>query len=239
MNGIRVVIAEDHYLVRAGLRRALEDSAEIQVVGTASNLEELSSEARSTRPDVVLTDIRMPPDHHTEGIDAASLLRRERPEVGVVVVSQYVDATYTIELLQDGTDGIGYLLKERIGDPDRLIDAVRTIAGGGSVIDGDVVATLVDGTARKHSPPLRHLTERELEVLRCMAEGKTNDGIAATLHLSRSSVEKYSTSIFNKLGLNGDDAQVHKRVSAVLTLLYDEGRARPLSPAKDAPDADG
>lgn len=234
---IRVVIAEDHYLVRAGLRRALEDSDDIHVVGTASNLEELISTTRSTHPDVVLTDIRMPPDHHTEGIDAALLLRKERPDLGVVVVSQYVDATYTIDLLQDGTDGIGYLLKERIGDPDHLIDAVRTIAAGGSVIDGDVVATLVDGSTRNRATPLRHLTERELDVLRCMAEGRTNDGIAATLHLSRSSVEKYSTSIFNKLGLNGDDAQVHKRVSAVLTLLHGEGQARPVSPTEDGPDA--
>lgn len=226
MSEIRVVIAEDHYLVREGLRRALEES-EIRVVGTAGDFDELVGAARATRPDVVLTDIRMPPDHHTEGIVAALQLRRERPDLGVVVISQYVDANYTIELLQDGTDGIGYLLKERIGDPDQLIDAVRTVAAGGSVIDGDVVASLVDGSTRRQTTPLRHLTERELDVLRCMAEGRTNDGIAATLHLSRSSVEKYSTSIFNKLGLNGDDAQIHKRVSAVLTLLHNEGHAQP------------
>lgn len=233
MNEISVVIAEDHYLVRAGLRRALEDSEDIQVVGTASDLDELLATARSTRPDVVLTDIRMPPGHHTEGIDAARRLREERPGLGVVIVSQYVDPEYAIELLQDGTDGIGYLLKERIGDPDHLIDAVRTVASGGSVIDGDVVATLLDDGARKDSAPLRHLTDRELDVLRCMAEGRTNDGIATALHLSRSSVEKYSTSIFSKLGLNEDGALVHKRVSAVLTLLHSEGRARPFSPVED------
>lgn len=232
MNAIRVVIAEDHYLVRAGLRRALEESTELQVVGTAGSFDELLDIARSVEPDVVLTDIRMPPDHHTEGIDAALLLRSERPELGVVVISQYTDATYTIDLLRDGTDGIGYLLKERIGDPEQLIDAVRTVATGGSVIDSDVVATLVENTSRKSATPLRLLSGRELDVLRHMAQGMTNIGIAEALHLSRSSVEKYSTSIFHKLGLNGDDSQVHKRVSAVLALLHAEGLARSPEPDK-------
>lgn len=234
MTLLEVVIAEDHYLVRAGLRRALEESDEIHIVGTAANFDELLRVARSAQPDVVLTDIRMPPNHHTEGIDAALLLRSERPDLGVVVISQYVDAAYTIELLRDGTNGIGYLLKERIGDPDQLIDAVRTVAAGGSVIDSDVVATLVETTSRSRDTPLRHLSDRELDVLRCMAQGMTNAGIANTLHLSRSSVEKYSTSIFHKLGLNGDDAQVHKRVSAVLALLHSEGLARSPGPQAES-----
>ena len=232
MNAIRIVIAEDHYLVRAGLRRALEESDQLQVVGTAGSLDELMEIARSLEPDVVLTDIRMPPDHHTEGIDAALLLRSERPELGVVVISQYTDATYTIDLLRDGTQGIGYLLKERIGEPEQLIEAVHTVATGGSVIDSDVVATLVESTSRGQETPLHQLSDREREVLRCMARGMTNAGIANSLHLSQSSVEKYSTSIFHKLGLQGDDTQVHKRVSAVLALLHAEGLARSPEPEK-------
>lgn len=236
MTDLRVVIAEDHYLVRAGIRRALEESDDIQVVATVGTADELMRVVPTVEPDVVLTDIRMPPDHHTEGIDAALALRTERPGLGVVVISQYVDAAYTMELLRDGTEGIGYLLKERIGDPDQLIDAVHAVASGGSVIDGDVVAALVERTARNRPTPLGHLTPRELDVLRGMAQGKTNSAIASVLHLSQSSVEKYSTSIFVKLGLDDRDAQVHKRVSAVLALLHNDGLAQAPDSGRATPD---
>ncbi len=224
MTRVSVVIAEDHYLVRAGIRRALEEADDIDIVGTASDATELIALVLAAEPDVVVTDIRMPPGNHTDGIDAALALRAERPDLGVVVISQYVDATYTMELLRDGTEGIAYLLKERIGDPDQLIDAVRTVAAGGSVIDSNVVATLVERTSRAADSPLAQLTERELDILRGMAQGKTNAGIADTLHLSQSSVEKYTTTIFHKLGFHNDDTQTHKRVTAVLTLLHHDQR---------------
>lgn len=231
MTSLAVVIAEDHYLVRVGIRRALEEADDIDVVGTASDATELVALVSSVQPDVVVTDIRMPPGNHTDGIDAALALRAARADLGVVVISQYVDAAYTMELLRDGPQGIAYLLKERIGDPDQLIDAVHTVAAGGSVIDGDVVATLVERTTRTAHSPLAELTDRELDVLRGMAQGKTNAGIADALHLSQSSVEKYTTTIFHKLGLHKDDIQIHKRVTAVLTLLHHDPRHQGPDPA--------
>jgi DNA-binding NarL/FixJ family response regulator len=224
---LRVVIAEDHYLVREGTRRTLEDADDIEVVavvGTATELEDVVSRAK---PDVIVTDIRMPPGHQTDGIDAALRIRASNQQVGVVVLSQYADATYALELLSDGTEGLAYLLKERVGNPAQLIDAVRQVANGGSVIDRDVVAALVEQNTSRSPSRLQQLTERELEVLEQMAQGRTNAGIAEQLHLSESSIEKYSTSIFLKLGLT-DEPQVHRRVAAVLTLLHDEGRAQPL-----------
>ncbi|MET0695865.1 MAG: response regulator transcription factor [Acidimicrobiia bacterium] len=224
---LRVVIAEDHYLVREGTRRTLEDADDIEVVavvGTATELEDVVSRAK---PDVIVTDIRMPPGHQTDGIDAALRIRASNQHVGVVVLSQYADATYALELLSDGTEGLAYLLKERVGNPAQLIDAVRQVAKGGSVIDRDVVAALVEQNTSRSPSRLQQLTERELEVLEQMAQGRTNAGIAEQLHLSESSIEKYSTSIFLKLGLT-DEPQVHRRVAAVLTLLHDEGRAQPL-----------
>jgi DNA-binding NarL/FixJ family response regulator len=143
------------------------------------------------------------------------------------VLSQYADATYALELLSEGTQGLAYLLKERVGNPAQLVDAVREVANGGSVIDPDVVVALVEQNTHRSSSRLQHLTGRELEVLEQMAQGKTNTGIAEQLDLSESSIEKYSTSIFLKLGLT-DEPQVHRRVAAVLTLLHDEGRAQPL-----------
>jgi DNA-binding NarL/FixJ family response regulator len=224
---LRVVIAEDHYLVREGTRRTLDDEADIEVVAVVGTALELEHVVPRVQPDVIVTDIRMPPGHQTEGIDAALRIRAANRDIGVVVLSQYADATYALELLSDGTQGVAYLLKERVGNPAQLVDAVRTVADGGSVIDPYVVATLVQQNAHRSSSPLQHLTERELEVLEQMAQGRTNAGIAEELHLSESSIEKYSTSIFLKLGIS-DESQIHRRVAAVLTFLHDEGRAQPL-----------
>jgi DNA-binding NarL/FixJ family response regulator len=224
---LRVVIAEDHYLVREGTRRALEDSGQIEVVEAVGSAEELLVAVARHAPDVVVTDIRMPPSHHTEGIDAAHRLRSAQPGLGVVVLSQYAEATYALELLRDGTAGLAYLLKERVGDPEQLVAAVQEVARGGSVVDPDVVAALVGSRAQRGTSPLANLTERERDVLEQMAQGRTNAAAAAHLHLSESSIEKYATSIFAKLGL-GEEPQVHRRVAAVLAYLRDESRAKPL-----------
>lgn len=224
---LRVVIAEDHYLVREGTRRTLEDADDIEVVAVVGTATELEDVVPRAKPDVIVTDIRMPPGHRTDGIDAALRIRASNQHVGVVVLSQYADATYALELLSDGTEGLAYLLKERVGNPAQLIDAVRQVANGGSVIDPDVVAALVEQNTNRSPSRLQQLTERELEVLEQMAQGRTNAGIAEHLNLSESSIEKYSTSIFLKLGLT-DEPEVHRRVAAVLTLLHDEGRAQPL-----------
>lgn len=224
---LRVVIAEDHYLVREGVRRALEESDRLVVVATVSSAAELEAIVERDEIDVVVTDIRMPPDHHMEGIDAAHRIRTGRPDVGVVVLSQYADAAYAMALLGHGTDGLAYLLKERVGDPEQLIAAVHAVADGGSMIDPDVVAALVARNAQQSESSLHMLTERELDVLGQMAQGRTNAGIAADLHLSESSIEKYATSIFSKLGLT-DEPLVHRRVAAVLTYLHRSGQARPL-----------
>jgi len=227
MIGLRIVIAEDHYLVREGIRRAFDESEPIEVVATVSTADELVAVVDRAAPDVVITDIRMPPDHQTEGIDAAHRIRSTHPDIGIVVLSQYADATYAMELFRDGTDGLAYLLKERIGEPDQLLEAVETVAGGGSVIDPDVVSKLVAQSSPASESNLHTLTERELDVLHQMAQGRTNAGIAAQLHLSESSIEKYGTSIFAKLGLT-DEPQVHRRVAAVLTYLHQAGQADPL-----------
>lgn len=223
MSKLRVIVAEDHYLVRAGIQRALEDSGSIEVARAVETAEELETSVAALDPDVIVTDIRMPPNHQTEGIDAALRIREERPKIGVVVLSQYADASYTIKLLRDGTDGIAYLLKERIGDPDQLIAAVEAVAHGGSVIDPDIVSSLVSQTTHQSNAPLAELTDRELGVLSLMAEGRTNAAIAGELHLSESSVEKYSTSIFSKLGLAAEP-RVHRRVAAVLAYLHRRGQ---------------
>ena len=223
---LRVAIAEDHFLVREGTRRALEDSGIIEVVAAVGTAAELEEVVARQHPDVVVTDIRMPPGHHTEGIEAAHRIRAAHPEVGVVVLSQYAEATYALELLGAGTDGLAYLLKERVGDPQQLVHAVAEVARSGSVVDPDVVTALVTSTAQRRSV-LEGLTERERAVLERMAQGRTNAAIAEQLHLSESSIEKYATSIFAKLGLS-DEPQTHRRVAAVLTFLSDAGRAQPL-----------
>lgn len=229
---LRVVVAEDHYLVREGTRRALDDSDGIEVVAAVATAVELEHVVERELPDVVVTDVRMPPNHQTEGIEAAHRIRATHPQVGIVVLSQYAEAAYAMELLRDGTSGRAYLLKEQVGDPAQLVAAVRTVAAGGSWIDPDVVGAMVAQTTRRASSPLGDLTERERQVLEQMAQGHTNVVIADRLGLSTSSIEKYSTTLFRKLGL-ADEHQVHRRVAAVLTHLHDQGRAQPL--ADDAP----
>jgi DNA-binding NarL/FixJ family response regulator len=224
---LRVALADDHYLVREGVRAALEDTGEVEVVAAVGAPEPLEAAVERLHPDVVVTDIRMPPSHGTEGIDLAHRVRSRFPEIGVVVLSQYADAAYALELLGEGSAGLAYLLKERIGDPRQLLYAIREVAGGGSVIDPDVVAALVAHGTKTAASPLADLTDREREVLEQMAQGRTNAGIAAQLHLSSSSVEKYSGSIFAKLHLT-DEPQVHRRVAAVLAYLQDAGRAEPI-----------
>jgi DNA-binding NarL/FixJ family response regulator len=215
---LRVVIAEDNYLVREGTRRLLEDSGEVEVVAAVSTAEELLKAVEHLRPDAVLTDIRMPPGHQVEGIEAAHAIRKGYPSIGVVVLSQHSDAAYAIQLLRDGTDGLGYLLKSRVGELDELLHALREVAAGRSVVDTGVVERLVDYRTRQAESPLRLLGEREIDVLREMAEGKTNSVIADSLHLSESSVEKYVNSIFSKLSLS-EERLLSRRVAAVLAYL--------------------
>ena len=214
---LRIVLAEDNYLVREGTRRLLEDSGEVDVVAAVGNAEELRDAVRRFAPDAVLTDIRMPPGHHMEGIDAAHAIRREHPGIGVVVLSQHTDEAYAFALLRDGTAGLAYLLKDRLGDLDDLIRALRDVTSGGSVIDPIVIEGLVARRARAARSPLAALTPREVDVLREMAQGKTNAGIEQALHLSSSTVEKHVSSIFGKLGLT--EEPVHRRVAAVLAFL--------------------
>jgi DNA-binding NarL/FixJ family response regulator len=214
---LRVVIAEDNYLVREGTRRLLEDSGEVDVVAAVGDADELRDAVRRFLPDAVVTDIRMPPGHHMEGIEAAHDIRRDHPSTGVVVLSQHTDETYAFALLRDGTAGLAYLLKDRLGDVEDLVRALRQVARGGSVVDPLVVDDLVSRRTRVASSPLAALTARELDVLREMAQGKTNTGIERALHLSTSTVEKHVTAIFDKLGLGQEP--VHRRVAAVLAFL--------------------
>ena len=212
------MIAEDHYLVREGVRRLLEDSGEVEVldaVGTATELRQLVARLK---PDAVMTDIRMPPGHHMEGIEAAHRIRAEHPQVGVVVLSQHADEFYAFELLKNGTEGLAYLLKDRVGDLDELLRALREVCAGRSAIDARVVDALVQRRARRESSGLADLTPREQDVLREMAQGKSNTGIAAALVLSDSAVEKHVSSILAKLG-RPDEEGMHRRVAAVLAFL--------------------
>lgn len=222
---LRVVLAEDNYLVREGTRRLLESSGEVEVVAAVGSADELLDAVERLRPDAVMTDIRMPPGHSTEGIDAAHAIRRRHPEIGVVVLSQHADEGYVIELLRDGTDGYGYLLKERVGDRSELLRALRETARGGSVIDPTLIAALVGRRRGEARSPLADLTPRELDVLRLMAEGRTNAAIAHELSLSESSIEKHITVIFSKLALE-EEPQLHRRVAAVVTFLRERHDTR-------------
>jgi len=221
-----VVIAEDNYLVREGTRRILEDTGAVDVVAAVGTAEELLDAVRRLRPQAVVTDIRMPPGHHMEGIEAAHAIRDAHPEVGVVVLSQHSDEAYAFELLRNGTTGLAYLLKDRVGEADELVDAVRAVAAGRSVIDPKVVEALVARRARLTDSPVARLTPRELDVLREMAQGKANPAIARALFLSESAIEKHINSIFAKLGLS-EEPQVHRRVSAVLAYLREGGSVAP------------
>ncbi len=219
---IRLVLADDHYLVREGVRRLLETEPELEVAAVCGDLDSLLAAVDAEQPDVVLTDIRMPPGNSDEGIQAAERLRATHPSVGVVVLSHYASPSYALALLEGGSEGRAYLLKERVEDVDQLVAAIRAVADGGSVIDPKVVDALVAGEGRAESSPLNQLTPRELDVLREMAEGKTNAAIAATLVLTERSVEKVIHSIFLKLGLTWEPS-VHKRVKAVILYLAESG----------------
>lgn len=224
---LRVVIADDHYLVREGVRQAFDRTDDIRVVAAVGTATELETTVDAEQPDAVVTDIRMPPHNRTDGIDAALRIRNDHPDTGVLVLSQYNDPSYARQLLGAGAAGIGYLLKERVGDPARLVAAVQEVASGGSVLDPEVVSSLVARTERDPDSATALLTERERHVLGAMAEGRTNSAIAEQLNLSVSSIEKYSSSIFSKLGLF-EEPDLHRRVAAVLAYLDDRGRAEPL-----------
>ena len=219
---IRVVLADDHYLVREGVRRLLETEPDIEVIAACADLDSLLAAVETEKPDVVVTDIRMPPNGSDEGIQAATRLREGHPEVGVVVLSQYVQPSYALALLEGGTAGRAYLLKERVDDVEQLGAAVRAVAEGGSVIDPKVVEALVEAKARAERSPLADLTRRERDVLQGMAEGKNNASIAEALVLTERSVEKVIHSIFLKLGLAWEPS-VNRRVKAVLVYLADSG----------------
>lgn len=215
---IRLVLAEDHYLVREGVRRLLETQADLQVAAVCDDLGSLLAAVDAMQPDVVVTDVRMPPSDTDEGIQAADRLRRTNPEVGVVVLSQYANPSYVLALLEGGSARRAYLLKERVKDLAQLVDAIHAVAEGGSVIDPKVVEALVAENARAEESPLNQLTPRERDVLREMAEGRNNAAIAEALFLTERSVEKVIHSIFLKLGLTWETA-VHKRVKAVILYL--------------------
>jgi DNA-binding NarL/FixJ family response regulator len=218
---IRIVLAEDNYLVREGVRRLLETQNDLEVVATGDDLDSLLEAVEAERPDVVVTDIRMPPGCSNEGIQAAERLRETRPEIGVVVLSQFSDPEYAVALLEQGSERRAYLLKERVNDLDELVAAIREVAAGGSAIDTKVVESLV--AARGEDSPLEALTPREREALAEMARGKNNAAIAASLVITEQSVEKYIHSIFQKLGLTWQP-DVHRRVKAVLLFLSEQRR---------------
>jgi DNA-binding NarL/FixJ family response regulator len=220
---LRVVIAEDNYLVREGTRQLLQASGEVEIVAAVGTAVELLHAVERLRPNAVIADIRMPPGHHMEGIEAAHAIRARQTGVGVVVLSQHADEAYAFELLKDGTAGLAYLLKERVGDLSELLRALREVVAGRSVIDPQVVEILVARRTRLLQTPLNRLSLRELDVLREMAQGKTNAAIAQALALSESAVEKHAYTIFSKLGLT-EEPQVHRRVAAVLAFLREAGR---------------
>jgi DNA-binding NarL/FixJ family response regulator len=215
---IRLVLAEDQYLVREGLRRLLDAQDDFEVAAVCDDLDSLLAAVRSKRPDVVVTDIRMPPGGTDEGIQAATRLRETNPEIGVVVLSQFANPSYALALFEGGSEGRAYLLKERVKDLEQLVGAIRAVAEGGSVMDSKVVDALVAETSRVEESPLNELTPRERDVLREMAEGKNNAAIAEALFLTERSVEKVIHSIFQKLGLTWEPT-VHKRVKAVIFYL--------------------
>ncbi len=215
---MKVVLAEDSYLVRQGVVRLLESADDIELARVCSDLPSLLAAVDEVNPDVVITDIRMPPTSTDEGIQAANTLRSRHPRVGVVVLSQHDEAEYALKLLEGGSAGRAYLLKDRLSDPGRLNSAIREVAAGGSVIDPQVVESLVTARKRSSASVLHQLTPRELAVLSQMAQGKNNDAIAHELRLSLRVVEKHINAIFSKLGLS-EETDIHRRVKAVLIYL--------------------
>ena len=218
---IRVVLADDSFIVREGVRELLQSVDELDLVATCDDLDSLQAAIDREHPDVVVTDIRMPPTNTDEGIRLAEALRSSAPSVGVVVLSQYADAEYALALLDKGAAGRAYLLKERVSDLDQLVNAIREVARGGSVVDARVIENLIAERSRNRHSALAELTLREREVLAAVAEGKNNAAIAQSLHLTDGAVEKHISSIFSKLELSEEPA-IHRRVKATLIYLAAE-----------------
>jgi DNA-binding NarL/FixJ family response regulator len=223
---IRVVIADDAYLIREGLAATLSLAPEIELVGLCSDGNELSACIAAERPDVVITDVRMPPSGDGEGIRIASHLRDSDPEVGVIVLTQYVDSAYAVSLMRAGTSRRAYLLKDRLRDRAELLRAIRSVAAGGSTIDPAVVEVLIEGRVRAADSPLAQLTSREREILAEIAQGKSNAAIAQSFVLTKRAVEKHVNSIFAKLDLPGPES-VSRRVKAALLFLAEDDRLTP------------
>lgn len=219
---VRVVLAEDNYLVREGVAKLIAGEDDLELCASCADYESLLQAVETETPDVVVTDIRMPPTGTDEGIRAANELRERHPDMGVVVLSQYSEPAYALSFLEHGSKGRAYLLKERVSDVDQLADAIREVARGGSVIDPQVVDALVAARSKAADSPMRLLTPRETEILAEMATGKNNAAVAASLVLSERAVEKHINSIFSKLGLS-QEPEVHRRVKAVLLFLSARG----------------
>jgi DNA-binding NarL/FixJ family response regulator len=215
MTGLRIVIGEDQVLLREGIVRLLQADGH-EVVAQTGDAEDLVSRAAAHRPDLVITDVQMPPRHADDGLRAAIEIRRRLPDVAVLLLSQYLDEAYVDELMGESAKGVGYLLKDRVADVDAFTDAVRRVAGGGTVLDPEVVARAVG--RRRRADPLGALTVRERDVLELMAQGKSNQGIAASLVITEGTVEKHVTRVFDKLGLASEPTE-HRRVLAVLRFL--------------------
>jgi DNA-binding NarL/FixJ family response regulator len=211
---MHVVVAEDTVLLREGIVRLLTEAG-LEVVAQAGDAEDLLRKVRAHRPEVAVVDIRMPPGNADDGLQAAKLIRAELPETGVLVLSQYADEHYAMQLLADGAEGVGYLLKDRVGDVDAFVDAVRRVASGGSALDPEVVARMV---GHRRDDPLESLTPREREVLELMAQGFSNKAICDQLFLSERAVERHITGVLSKLGIPAT-GQEHRRVLAVLAYL--------------------
>jgi DNA-binding NarL/FixJ family response regulator len=222
---LKVLIAEDQYLMREGTRRLLEEHGGLGAVDVASDYESVLAETRRLRPDVVLMDIKMPPTYSMEGIEAAHAIKGEFPDIGIVILSQHDDEGYVWALLERGVEGIGYLHKVRVGDIEQVVRAIREVAGGGSVLDPRIVEKLLAVRSRKPGSPLAELTPRELDVLRSMAEGMSNKAISEALYLSVGAVEKRIAVIFSKLGLP-PESELNRRVAAVLIYLRESAAGR-------------
>ena len=218
---IRIALGEDSLIVREGIHQVLAVDHDVEIVAAVADQLSLRQACEDERPDVVITDIRMPPTNTDEGIRLAAELRESHPGIGVVILSQFSDPQYALALLEDGSDGRAYLLKERVHNRAELMAAIRAVAGGGSMIDPKVVEALVDARGRAQHSPLNELTARELQVLAEIAQGKSNTAIADSLFLTKRAVEKHINAIFWKLGL-ADAADVSKRVKAALMFLSEE-----------------
>ena len=215
MDSLRIVIGEDSVLIREGIARLLTEAG-FQVVGQAGDAEDLIRKVRAHKPDVAVIDIRMPPGQADEGLQAARVIRDELPSTGILVLSQYVDEHYALALLSDGADGVGYLLKDRVGEVKRFTDAVRRVADGGSVLDPEVVSHMLG--RKRDQDPLAELSPRERQVLELMAQGLSNKAISEELVVTERAVEHHVTGIFNKLGIPAT-GQEHRRVLAVLAFM--------------------